>query len=621
MSLIIALVLGFSTSVAQTSIYAPATREGRVDLHAPAVPGQFLVKFKDGLARRDREAVIGPLGGRFFDRIEAQDVDAVEFPALVKGGSIEATQVVLNALTQNPDVQYVEPNYIYYASYTPNDPLIGYQYAWTNIQAYSAWDVTQGFTDTVIAILDTGIQRDHPDLDAKIVAGYDFVDGDTEPDDGHGHGTAVAGTSAAETNNGEGGAGTCPECKLMPVRVLDNSGTGTLVDVVNGINFAADNGAKVVNLSLGGFGNVATLQNAVDYAWDQGVFLACAAGNDNASRPTYPAGYSNCFAVAASTSSDERASFSNYGLWVEVAAPGVSIVTTWIDNTYTYASGTSVAAPHVAGLAGLLASQGLTNAQIKQRICDTADHINGTGSAWTCGRINAFGAVTSSGGTPTSTPTSTPAPAPTQCAIAFSDVPASSAFYGFIRCLACRGIISGYSDNTFRPNNDITRGQIAKTVSNAAGYVDDVTGRQTYSDVPPGSTFWLWIERLSAHNAMSGYNCGGPGEPCDSGNKPYFRPGNNATRGQLSKIVSIAADFQDPPGGQTFEDVPPASTFYTWIERLASRGIMGGYNCGSPGEACLPPGDRPYFRPNNNVTRGQAAKIVANAFFPDCATP
>jgi hypothetical protein len=199
-------------------------------------------------------------------------------------------------------------------------------------------------------------------------------------------------------------------------------------------------------------------------------------------------------------------------------------------------------------------------------------------------------------------------------------VPPGSSFYSYVRCLACRGILGGYPDGTFRPGNEITRGQIAKIVSNAANFQDDVTGRQTYADVPSTHTFWVWVERLSVHQVMSGYDCGGPSEPCDSDSRPYFRPGSNATRGQLSKIVSNAAGFVEMHTEQTFDDVSPAHTFYQYIERLASRQIIGGYPCGGPGEPCDAE-DRPYFRAANSVTRGQAAKIVGNTFFPNCGTP
>jgi hypothetical protein len=231
---------------------------------------------------------------------------------------------------------------------------------------------------------------------------------------------------------------------------------------------------------------------------------------------------------------------------------------------------------------------------------------------------------TRTGTVPTSTRTATPAtplPTSTICPITFTDVPVGSTFYEFIRCLACRGIINGYPDGTFKPNNLVTRGQLSKIVSNSAGF-NDPQSTQMFEDVPVGSTFFDFIGRLASRGYIAGYPCGSAGEPCvPPANRPYFRPNNNATRGQISKIVSNAAGFIEPVSGQTFEDVPPGSTFYDFIERLASRGVMSGYPCGGAGEPCVPPGNLPYFRPNNNATRGQTSKIVSNTFFPGCQTP
>ncbi|HYP41953.1 MAG TPA: S-layer homology domain-containing protein [Chloroflexia bacterium] len=226
---------------------------------------------------------------------------------------------------------------------------------------------------------------------------------------------------------------------------------------------------------------------------------------------------------------------------------------------------------------------------------------------------------------PTSTsvpPTSTSVaatPSATACSISFSDVPSGSTFYPFVKCLACRDILGGYTDGTFRPGNNITRAQLSKIVSNSAKFNDPVAG-QSFEDVLPSNTFYLFIGRMASRGIIGGYPCGGANEPCGPGNMPYFRPNANATRGQISKIVSEAKGFSDVPEGQTFEDVPATSTFYVWIERLASRGIMSGYPCGGEGEPCGTT-DKPYFRPNNNATRGQVSKIVANTFFPNCETP
>ncbi len=224
-------------------------------------------------------------------------------------------------------------------------------------------------------------------------------------------------------------------------------------------------------------------------------------------------------------------------------------------------------------------------------------------------------------------------PSPTACTLQFTDVPSANTFYPFVRCLSCRGIISGYQcggvsepcdgDNNpyFRPNVNITRGQIAKIVSNSAGYSDD-PNPQIYEDVDPTNTFYQWINRLSRRGFMGGYPCGTvPQEPCNPPNDlSYFRPFANATRGQLAKIVSNAAGFSDVPPDQIFTDVPPDNGFYLWVQRLASRGIMGGYFCGGDNEPCDDQ-QRPYFRPYNSVTRGQTSKIVGGAFFPDCQTP
>lgn len=202
------------------------------------------------------------------------------------------------------------------------------------------------------------------------------------------------------------------------------------------------------------------------------------------------------------------------------------------------------------------------------------------------------------------------------CTSRFSDVCPDFWAYPFIECLASRNIISGYPDGTFRPGNLISRAQLAKVVSNAANYSETYT-TQSFADIPVDSTFYQFIERLRSRNIVSGYPCGGPGEPCGGGNLPYFRPNANTTRGQIAKIVSIARGYTDPPAGQSFQDVPPGSTFYEWVQRLVANNVMTGYPCGGPGEPCGG-GNLPYFRPGSNGSRAQVSKIVANAFFPQC---
>jgi hypothetical protein len=231
-------------------------------------------------------------------------------------------------------------------------------------------------------------------------------------------------------------------------------------------------------------------------------------------------------------------------------------------------------------------------------------------------------------GTGTVTPTNTPALTPTACALTFSDVPVGSTFYPYITCLACQGIINGYpcggpgepcggnNDPYFRPGNSVTRGQLSKIVSDSAGF-SDPQPTQMFEDVPIGSSFQAYIGRLAIRSYISGYQCGGPGEPCGPNNLPYFRPNANISRGQIAKIDSNAAGYNDTPGAQQYEDVLPGSTFYDFIWRLSDRGLVNGYPCGGTGEPCGP-GNLPYFRPGANATRGQASKIVSNTFFPNC---
>jgi hypothetical protein len=202
----------------------------------------------------------------------------------------------------------------------------------------------------------------------------------------------------------------------------------------------------------------------------------------------------------------------------------------------------------------------------------------------------------------------------------------SDTFYEYIDCLYCQGVISGYSDGTYRESDPITRGQIAKLVSNAAGFSED-PGSQIYSDVPPGSPFYEYINRLTNRGIVSGYPCPQRpgGDECNPENPTLFKPEQNATRGQMAKIVSNAAGYSDAVSGQYYVDVPPTgegSQFYTWIMRLTSRGVMQGYTCGTqdPRSGPCDSQNRPYFRPLNEVTRGQAAKFVANTFFPECQT-
>ncbi|HUS14156.1 MAG TPA: S-layer homology domain-containing protein [Chloroflexia bacterium] len=221
-------------------------------------------------------------------------------------------------------------------------------------------------------------------------------------------------------------------------------------------------------------------------------------------------------------------------------------------------------------------------------------------------------------GTP---PTATDTPVlPTPCTIAFTDVPPSDPFYQQLRCVACRGVVSGYSDGTFRGGNDVTRGQASKMISVATGLQDPVPStQQTFSDVPVSDPFWVFIERLAARGAISGYSCGvPPGGACGPLNRPYFLAYTRITRGQMAKVLSNAADFADaiPSTRQTFTDVPYGSPFWLYIERDSVHGVVSGYTTSPP---CTT--GPPCYLPGRNTTRIQTVLLVRNAFFPNCETP
>ena len=209
------------------------------------------------------------------------------------------------------------------------------------------------------------------------------------------------------------------------------------------------------------------------------------------------------------------------------------------------------------------------------------------------------------------------------CAPYFVDVhsgpnPPQDYFYEPVQVLFCNGVVSGYTEPdglyTFRPFANTTRAQLSKMAAIAAGINDPVTG-QMFTDVPSTHNFYLWIQRLAQRGHISGYSCGGPSEPCDAQNRPYFRYGASITRGQIAKILANAKGLTGTPTGQTFTDVPSTNPFYLWIERIAAVGEISGYPCGGPGEPCDAQ-NRPYFRWNNNAIRAQVAKMVRVTFYP-----
>jgi subtilisin family serine protease len=374
---------------------------------AQAKAGEILVKFKTGASQQTVDGINSKPGTQKLKRLPRTEVYRLQIPT---GKNIDE---MLGLYRQESAVEYAEANYEVKALAVPDDPSFVNQW-WglsntgqtggtpgADIHAPEAWNVEKGSSSLIITVIDTGCDLDHPDLTGKFVTGYDFINNYSDPSDDNGHGTYCAGIAAAVTDNAAGIAGVSWGSKLMPVKALDATGTGNYLTLAVGLIYAADNGAQVINLSLGGDTPSTTLEEAMQYAYAKGVVICAAAGNSGTSGVSYPAAYTQyCLAVAATDHNDQRASFSSYGPEVDAAAPGVEIHSTYKDGAYKTASGTSATAPFVSGLAALLHSHDgtLTPGQVEWQVQATCDDVNAT----TCpggdnylgaGRINAARAL------------------------------------------------------------------------------------------------------------------------------------------------------------------------------------------------------------------------------------
>ncbi len=295
------------------------------------------------------------------------------------------TPQMIEYFNQRQNVEYAEPNFILMQNEVtaPNDLLYQENYQWNlpAIGTEEGWNITKGKEQIEIAIIDTGVDLDHPELSKRIVPGYNVINEKREPDDDNGHGTHVAGIIASETNNREGVAGMTWFSKIMPVKAMGAKGYGTTFDIAKGIVWAVDHGADVINMSLGNYQPSKVLEEAVRYAYDKNVVMVSAAGNDGSNQPTYPSAYPEVLSVAAVDYNGNRANFSNYGDYIDIAAPGVNIPSTFFNSQYAALSGTSMAAPHVAGLAALIksASPDLKSSQVINIIKSSAIDLGDQG--------------------------------------------------------------------------------------------------------------------------------------------------------------------------------------------------------------------------------------------------
>ncbi len=276
-------------------------------------------------------------------------------------------------------------------TYATADVYLSDRWGVNRVEAPMAWQITRG-ESVIVAVLDTGINKDDQDLADRVVADVNFTDSPTS-DDLYGHGTHMAGTIAA----------VAPECLLMNVKVADDTGRSEAPVVAEGIIWAVDNGAQVISISLSMRASP-ELEQAIDYAWDRGAIVIAAAGNQGVSEPVYPAYYANCLAVAGTNRNDSLALFSNYGYWVDLAAPGFNIYSQMPQDTYGYKTGTSAAAAHVSGVAALVFSlaadssgDGVLNNEVRRAIENGCTSVSGDGMGY--GLVNAFQAVTTASAT------------------------------------------------------------------------------------------------------------------------------------------------------------------------------------------------------------------------------
>jgi serine protease len=372
--------------------------------------GEVIVKFKNNLYAQDAvEKISAPF--KFSVKEDFHSKDGIfGFTIVNVDCSVEEA---VKFFSQLPDVEYAEPDYIASEAIVPNDTYYAYQWNMTNIYMPQSWNIETGMNTIYVAVLDSGVDYNHPDLNSVVnnTYDYDFVDNDSSAFDERGHGTHVAGIIAAETNNSQGVAGInwggLYSTKILPIRVLDKTGSGYYSNIAKGIIYAVEHSAKVINMSLGGKDPSTTLYNAVRYAYLNDILVVAAAGNNGIYGLLYPAAYNDyVISVGAVDENNIRESYSNYGSNLELVAPGgdnnYGILSTYYatstaNHTYAYMYGTSMAVPHVSGLIALLMSKGITgNSTIRSILHSTAIDLGASGKDYYYGYglINAYAALT-----------------------------------------------------------------------------------------------------------------------------------------------------------------------------------------------------------------------------------
>jgi len=395
------------------------------------VPEEIVVKFRPWISEEAIANLNRRHGSSLLYRSPLSDFRRLRIP------KTKTVSEMVELFKRNPDVEYAEPNYIAHAFLVPNDQYYHYQWHLNNpvhggINMEEAWNLTTGDPSVVVAVIDTGVAYEDytrtvsggtihyyraPDLAyTHFVPGYNFVNNSSHPNDDNGHGTHVTGTIAQSTDNDIGTAGVAFNCSIMPVKVLNSYGSGSYTAIADGIKWAADNGAKVINMSLGGSQPSTTLQSALEHAYNKGVTIVCAAGNNGQPALSYPAAYdAYCIAVGATRYDETRASYSNYGNSLDLVAPGgdtsvdqngdgygdgvlqQTFGSTYNDWGYWFYQGTSMAAPHVSGVAALVISYGVASTpdEVRNVLQTTAKKLGPTDfdPQYGWGRVDAYAAL------------------------------------------------------------------------------------------------------------------------------------------------------------------------------------------------------------------------------------
>ena len=364
--------------------------------------GRILVMPRAGLSASEFAKVLAPHGGR-GRKVGQSDLHVVDLPG---NGSEKA---VVERLLKNPHVKYAELDRLVSPNFVANDPYLGSEWHINKVNAPAAWDVTQG-SGIIIAILDSGVDGTHPDLAAQMVPGFNFMDNNTNTADVNGHGTAVAGVAAASTNNGMGVAGVAGQARIMPVRIADANAYAYYSTIAQGITYAADHGARIANCSYGGVAGSAAIQSAAQYMKSKGGLVFVSAGNNGVDENILPT--TTMIAVSATDETDNRTSWSSYGNFVSLAAPGITYTTSRGGN-YDQWMGTSFSSPLAAGVAALMmaAKPSLDSPQVEKLMFSTAVDIGAAGRDiyYGYGRVDASAAVKAAAASVSTVDTQAPA--------------------------------------------------------------------------------------------------------------------------------------------------------------------------------------------------------------------